>query len=129
VSLTTIKETVAGKIASLGPAVESSVVDVLAEQVKEKRVKAVLAGLDLKEAAEKELKKIKPDQQQYDGENKLVSETYSKSAIENKKKAEEKVANIEKALNSALDATAPDYKKLFELVGNKGGDTKAPAGE
>ncbi len=130
-SLTTIKETVAGRIASLSTAVEASVVDVLAEQVKEKRVKAILAGMDLKDATEKELKKIKPDQQAFDKDNNLVSETFSKPASDNKKKAEEKLATIEKALNAALDTAAPDYKKLFELVGGKGGDAKqaAPAGE
>lgn len=126
-SLTTIKETVAGRIASLSTAVEASVVDVLAEQVKEKRVKAVLAGLDLKDATEKELKKIKPDQQSFGPDNKLVSETYSKSNMESKKKLEEKLAKVEAALNLALAETDPDYKKLFEVVNNKGGDAKAAA--
>lgn len=132
-SLITIKETVAGNIASLSTAVEASVVGVLTEQVKEKRVKAILSGLDLKEAVEKDLKKSKPDQQSFGPDNKLLSETYSKKAMEDKKKLEEKLANIEKALNAALDATAPDYKKLFELINNKGNapaaDKQAPAEE
>jgi len=120
VSLTTIKETVAGRIASLGPDVETAVVGVLAEQVKDKRVKAILAGLDLKDATEKELRKIKPDQQSFDSANQLVSETFSKTNMENKKKLEEKLAKVEAALNLALAKTDPDYKKLFEVVGGGG---------
>jgi hypothetical protein len=126
VSLTTIKETVAGRIASLSTVVESSVVDVLAEQVKDKRVKTILAGLDLLDAARNDLKKIKPDQQSFGADNKPVSETYSKTAMESKKKLEEKIVKIETALNLALDPATQDYKKLFEVVNNKG---NAPAAD
>lgn len=44
--MATLKEQVAERIATLGPTVQDGVVSVLVEQVKEKRIKAVLTGAD-----------------------------------------------------------------------------------
>ena len=123
--MATLKETVAEKVAGLGPVVHEAVASALADQVKEKRVKAVLTGLNLKEEKEKELKKIKPEQT-FDGEGKVVSEFYTKPNFESRKKVVETLAKIEKALNEALDPTSPNYDNLFKVVQNKGA---APAQE
>ena len=121
--MASIKETVAERIAALGPQVQDGVVSVLVEQVKDTRVKAILTALNLIEEAQKELKKIKPEQT-FGPDNKLVSEYYTKANMESKKKTEEKVAKIEAALVLATDSEKPDFKKLFEIVQNKG---NAPA--
>ena len=117
--MATLKETVAEKIAGLGPVVHEAVASALADQVKEKRVKAVLTALSLKEETEKELKKIKPEQT-FDGDGKVVSEFYTKTNFESRKKTTEKLAKIEKALNEALDPEKPNYENLFKVVQNKG---------
>ena len=119
--MATLKETVAEKIAGLGPVVHEAVATALADQVKEKRVKAVLTALNLKEETEKELKKIKPEQT-FDGDGKVVSEFYTKANFESRKKVTEKLAKIEKALNEALDPEKPNYENLFKVVQNKGAE-------
>ena len=122
--MASLKETVAEKIAALGPVVQEAVATELANQVKDKRVKAVLAALSLKDETEKELKKIKPEQT-FDAEGKVASEFFTKANNEARKKAQEKLAKIEKALNDALGET-PNYENLFKVVQNKGA---APAQE
>ena len=119
--MATLKETVAEKIASLGPVVQEAVATALADQVKEKRVKAVLTALNLKEEKEKELKKIKPEQT-FDGEGKVASEFYTKANNDLRKKTSEALTKIEKALNEALDPEKPNYENLFKVVQNKGAE-------
>jgi DNA repair exonuclease SbcCD ATPase subunit len=119
-STQTLKEAVAQRITNLGPAIEESVVTVLTDQVKKKRSDAILTMLNLIEDAQKDLKKIKPDQQSFGADNKLVSETFSKKAIDDKKKAEDKLTKMEAALELALDPVKPNYEKLFNIVNNKG---------
>jgi hypothetical protein len=119
--MSTLKETVAEKIAGLGPVVHEAVATALADQVKEKRVKAVLTALNLKEEKEKELKKIKPTQT-FDAEGKVASETFSKADNDNRKKTQEALTKIEKALNEALDPEKPNYENLFKVVQNKGAE-------
>jgi hypothetical protein len=116
--MATLKETVAEKIAGLGPVVHEAVATALADQVKEKRVKAVLTALNLKEEKEKELKKIKPEQT-FDGEGKVASEFYTKANNELRKKTQEALTKIEKALNEALDPEKANYENLFKVVQNK----------
>jgi hypothetical protein len=117
--MATLKETIAERVAALGPAVQEGVVTVLVEQVKDKRVKAVLTALSLLEEKQKELKKIKPEQT-FDGEGKVASEFYTKANNELRKKTTEAITKIEKALEKALDPTAPTYDDLFKVVQNKG---------
>jgi hypothetical protein len=119
--MATLKEQVAERIATLGPTVQDGVVSVLVEQVKEKRIKAVLTALNLIEETQKELKKIKPEQT-FDADNKVVSEFYTKPNMESRKKAQEKIASVEAALEAALGAT-PNFEKLFKVTQN------APAAE
>jgi cell division protein ZapA (FtsZ GTPase activity inhibitor) len=119
--MASLKEQVAQRISQLGPAVQDGVVDTLVAQVKEKRVKAVLTALNLIEETQKELKKIKPEQT-FDADNKVVSEFFTKPNMEARKKAQEKIANIETALEAALGET-PNFEKLFKVTQN------APAAE
>jgi hypothetical protein len=123
--MATLKETVAERIAGLGPAVQEGVVSVLVEQVKKKRTDAILTALNLKDEKEKELKKIKPTQT-FNADNSVASETFSKADNDNRKKLTESLAKIEKALNEALDPEKPNYENLFKVVQNKGA---APAQE
>lgn len=122
--MASLKETVAERIAGLGPEVQTGVADVLVEQVKKKRIDAVLTALNLKDEKEKELKKIKPVQT-FNADSTVASETFSKADNDNRKKLTESLTKIEKALNEALGDT-PNYENLFKVVQNKGA---APAQE
>jgi F0F1-type ATP synthase beta subunit len=122
--MASLKETVAERIAGLGPEVQTGVADVLVEQVKKKRIDAVLTALNLKDEKEKELKKIKPVQT-FNADSTVASETFSKADNDNRKKLTEAITKIEKALNEALGET-PNYENLFKVVQNKGA---APAQE
>jgi hypothetical protein len=122
-SIQTIKESVAEKVAQLNPVVEESVVGVLVDQVKEKRTKAVLGALSLIEEMQKELKKVKATQT-FDAEGKVASEYYTKTDKDARDKLTQKLAKIEKALAEAFDPEKPNYEKLFNVVQNKGQETK-----
>src|ERR1700675_956699 len=109
--MATLKEQIAERVASLGPAVQEGVVATLVDQVKDKRVKAVLTVLNLLEEAQKELKKIKPEQS-FDAEGKVASEFYTKANNDSRKKTTEKIAKMEAALGLALGEN-PNFEKLF----------------
>jgi hypothetical protein len=115
--MATLKEQVAERIATLGPTVQDGVVSVLVEQVKEKRIKAVLTALSLLEDTQKELKKIKPEQT-FDGDGKVLTEFYTKATTEARKKLTEKITKIETALTQALSET-PNFEKLFAVTQGK----------
>lgn len=119
--MASLKEQVAERIAALGPAVQDGVVETLVGQVKDKRIKAVLAALNLIEDTQKELRKIKPEQS-FNAEGEVVSEFYTKANNEARKKAQEKIAKIEAALEAAL-GDKPNFEKLFAVTQN------APAAE
>ena len=122
--MATLKEQIAERVASLGPAVQEGVVATLVDEVKDKRVKAVLTVLNLLEEAQKELKKIKPEQS-FDAEGKVASEFYTKANNDSRKKTTEKIAKMEAALGLALGEN-PNFEKLFAVAQNKGA---APANE
>ena len=111
--MATLKETVAEKIAGLGPVVQEAVATALADQVKEKRVKAVLTALNLKEEKEKELKKIKPEQT-FDGEGKVASEFYTKANNELRKKTQESLTKVEKASERSARSREAKLRKLVQ---------------
>ena len=72
------------------------------------------------------LRKIKPDQINYDADLKPIGEgTYSKAKAEELKKAREAVTKMEAAIDAAL-ADKPDFSKLFNLAGDA---TETPAAE
>jgi len=127
--MASLKETVAERIAALGPAVQEGVVATLVDQVKEKRVKAVLTALNLLEENQKALRKIKPEQT-FGPDHKVASEFYTKPNMEARKKLEESTSKIEKALEKALGEN-PNFDDLFKAVQNKGGSSteEAPATE
>jgi hypothetical protein len=117
--MASLKETVAERIAALGPVVQEGVVGVLVDQVKEKRVKAVLTALNLLEENGKAIKKIKPEQT-FGPDHKVASEFFTKANMEARKKLEESTAKLEKALEEALNPEKPNFDNLFKAIQNKG---------
>lgn len=117
--MASLKETIAERVAALVLSVQEGVVTVLVDQVKDKRVKAILTALNLLEEKQKELKKIKPEQT-FDADGKVASEFFTKPNNETRKKTNEAIAKIEKALEKALNVEKPEYDDLFKVVQNKG---------
>lgn len=81
-------------------------------------------------AFRKEGFKIKPDQQSFDASGKLVSEGWTKAALDKKKKYEEKLAKAEKAFEKALGEN--DYGSVENVIKElqaQGGDSKGQADE
>lgn len=129
----TILTQVAEKVAGSGTSVRDAVVNELANREIARRTNAVVKGFDLLAEAQKELNKIKPDQVSFNGDGTKAQELWSKAKLEEKKKAEAKIAKITAALDKAT-ADTPDYSGLFNLVGGKGdastgGNDAQPASE
>lgn len=124
----TIQEAVAKKITECGDTVANTVIDKLAEVEISKRVDIITKAIAKQDQLEKDLKKI-------DGKNDLVTyvdqkpvEAMSKTRFEEIKKAKEKMDNLVKATNLALEQnTSESYTKLTETLkklDNAGGDKK-----
>ena len=128
-----IKELVASKIAESGTTVANMVTDMLVNKEIEKRSQAIIASLVALEKVEKDLTSIsKPDVNELlDAEGKVIQPAaYSKSKLEQIKKAKEKVENLTKAINTCLETNTKDsYSKLENLIKNAGGNTEKSSGD
>lgn len=128
-----IKELVASKIAESGTTVASMVTDMLVNKEIERRSQVIISGLVALEKLEKDLASVsKPDVNELlDVEGKVVQPAgYSKSKLEQIKKAQEKVANLTKAINNCLETNTKDsYSKLESLIKNAGGNTEKSSGD
>lgn len=113
-----INVAVAEKIASLGsPKVVDMVVEKLVNAEVAKRAEALAAAVKLAEDTLREVKKAEKPDQVAIGANGDKIETYSVKAYEAKKKLAEKMAKIDKVVNSATDGG--NWGELYNLV--KGG--------
>jgi len=111
----TITDAVANKIAEISPAVNEKVIDHLVTVELEKRSTAILGGLEKLRGLQNDLKKIKPDVGgAFDEDGTEVKPTlYSKEKFEARKKANEQIEKLQKALDLAIDKG--DMSKLYEL--------------
>lgn len=118
-----IKQLVSERLAESYPVLEARIVDVLAEDVLTKRQDHFLKALTALDQAEGELKKLGPDNKQFDGNGAVVSETYSQDQLNKKRKVVERIEKINNAINKAAQG---DYTKLVEVAQMaKGDSTKA----
>jgi len=110
-----LHERIVESLADVGPKVEDAVVDAMVTREVNKRSQAIVTVMDKLHRLENETKKIsKPDQESYDGEGKLVSQTFSKEKAKAIKEHGEKVEKVRKALSKALDEG--DYSLLYDLA-------------
>ena len=124
----TVLVKVSESIAGSGENVRNAVVEELAKREVSRRISAVVSGFDQLAEAKKAFAKIKPDQQSFDGDGKMVVELFSKPKMEELKKAQSLVAKIEKALDLAC-GEKPDYSLIFNLKGTgDSGATSTTAG-
>jgi hypothetical protein len=110
-----LRETVAQRIKEVGPDVEQKVVDILVDRVLKERVNLITKGFDKLSQAERDLKKIKPDNVTYNEDGSVRDEGYSKSKVEERKKAKQRIEALRGALEKAL-STQPNFDKLKKLA-------------
>lgn len=97
-----------------GGAVRTAVVQAFVDEEKTKRVTALVAGLKAYRTAKSNLAKIKADNILFGGDGKVAQECWTKAKLEERKKALEQLAKIEKAVAFALKDT-PDFNLLAQI--------------
>jgi len=102
-------------VANSGEDVINGVVTKLTQAEVEKRQEKIIKALEMIQEADKEIKKIKPDQESFDADGKLLTATFTKAKAEEFKKAKKKKADLDEAINLAL-GDKPDFSKLNNLV-------------
>jgi hypothetical protein len=111
-SIYTVKEAVATKIASSGEKVFEAVAECMAQEEIGKRIALVLQHYTELDNIEKELKKLKQDLWDGQGYNGYMKETFDKRV-----KLETRKAKVIDAIDRAIDMN--DFAKLKELGENK----------
>lgn len=107
-----IQTKIAEKISEIAPSLEKEIIEALVNRELSKRSTAIVTALDELSKMEKDLKKVKPDQQGFDGEGKVVSETYSKAKLEEMNKLKQKIEKFTKAIDKALNGDMGDVYNL-----------------
>ena len=105
---------VAERILEIGPQVEDKVIGVLVGRELDRRSQALTKALDDLSTLEKNFAKIdKPDVVSYNEKGKPAIENYSKSKLEEIKKAKEKIDRFTKAINKALEKG--EFKDVYDI--------------
>lgn len=122
-SVITMQDAIATEVAKIGPRVREQLIEVRVEAVLRQQVTALDQGFAKRARLLKDLKKIRPDQVNYSESGEVISETFSKTQVETKKKCVEQIAKIEKCLRLALDND--DYSELYKQTDNPKPSTEA----
>jgi len=77
------------------------------------RVARTISAIDAAQSLTNLIKKIKPDQESFDGDGKIASATFSKAKTEEKKKLRERLEKIEEALADVFKKS--DFDRLKKL--------------
>jgi lysine/ornithine N-monooxygenase len=104
-----VKEAVAASTAGI----KDKVVNLFVEKELKKLEDAVLKAIADLDTARQEVRKIKPDVETFDADGKVVTTGYHKATLETIKKAKEKVAKLDAAVQAAL--VDNDYSKVLKL--------------
>ncbi len=79
----------------------------------ERRVEAILAGIELHKSTQKELKKTKPDQNTFNDEGEISHEGYSPELSEKRSKLKAKLGQIAASLQVAVKGRP---QALYDLL-------------
>lgn len=113
---TGIREAVKAGLVHVNEAVKTAIVASFVQEETNRRIKATTAVLEKIEAAEVELRKIKPTFSGYTIAGEPVGEPiFAKEQVEAHKKAKELLDKLNNALEKALNSN--DFSKVFELAG------------
>lgn len=108
-----LKEKVNDYIASSNQAIFDIVFKKMAQVEIEARADAVLSAIASLKRLQIDICKIRPDLVSYSIEGAVTSSAWSKSKLEERKKCEEKIAKIEKAITSASNN---DFSAVYDLL-------------
>ncbi len=116
-----IATTVAERLSNIAPAVADKVVEHLVNKELTRRSEAVIGGLAELDKLNGEFKKLKPDVNTFNADGTAATSTWTKPKLEEKNKAEQKIAKLTKAIDKALNDN--DYSDLYNF------SKSAPAAE
>lgn len=107
------------KLAESAPSIRVNVIESLAKKEQQARADAVLAVLEKIQAATKGFYKLKEDQATYNADGTVQSTGFSKTKLDERKKAQEDIDRLEKALSQALSPENGkyDFSKVKEIAG------------
>ena len=109
-----VKEVVTERLGSVGPVVRDKVINILVETEVEKRTTAVVNVVRKLDEAVVALRKVnKPDIETFNADGSVASAQFSKTRLDDIKKAKEVVEKLEAALENAFEKS--DFTKVFEL--------------
>ncbi len=124
--LNTLQQTVTENINSSNAAVADKVVNYFVEIEVDRRVNSLTKSIQELEKLDKDLLKVKPDQKSYSAEGMVVAETFSQAKIDERKKLQEKINKLRKAIEKALNEN--QFGDLFNLTNaQKSEDPKTEA--
>lgn len=116
-----IRTTLAEALSRINPDVAQSVVGVMVDREIEKRSKIIVQALDMLDREETTLKRIKPDQMQFNENGTVISQSYSQSALQSRNKQVDKVQKLTAAINKALEG---DLQGVNKFIGGGGDKTE-----
>lgn len=93
--------------------IRSRVVATLVEAESASRAELLSAALVERKKTEAEIRKINPEVKTYDEDGKVLSETYTKQQVDDRKKLKDKLAKVDKEISKAI--TDADYEGLKNL--------------
>lgn len=127
----TVKQMVAENLSKIGPDVRGRIVSFMTEEEIAKRVETGRKGLALQEQLQGELKRYRPDVQVFNGDGSLneAASGWKKETLEIRKKTQEKLTIVDKALVEAFENSNFDpLNKALQKYGQGGGKNQ-PADE
>lgn len=111
----TITDKVTAALSNISSDVNDAVINVLVEQDKNKRVESIVAGLSkVDELTKSKNRLLKGDIETFNVDGELVSSTFSKERITEKKKISDNLNKWNTALSNAIDKG--DMSKLYDLL-------------
>lgn len=114
-----LHEKIAEQLSKSGGEVTNRVIEAMVERELNKRTTAVSAVFDLLNRETANLRKIRPDVITYGEDGTKTSEGYSKAKIDERKKSNEMIEKLTKALTNALEKG--EFDGVYGLSNNKGG--------
>jgi hypothetical protein len=98
-----IRIRIAESVSKIAPAVTEAIVETMVSRLVTKYKDAFVICLDKLATMERDLAKIKPDQVHFTINGEKVSETFSKSKLDERNKQVEQIARLKKLLNNGLE--------------------------
>lgn len=111
-----IKTEAKEQIKAKNATIRETVIERLVEAELDNRATILAKAIEDREKKDRDLKKIKPDNVVYDAATSEKKETYTAAKFEERKKAQEAINKLDKAIDAAL-AVDPNWDELKKQYG------------